>query len=263
MLPFTQPIHQAPYHLQHIIGEAVYFAREILAEAVRSSTKYDLDLKVSMDGCHMKELQGGCEGEKPGILFTALFTVLAQPSQCIITLSTTVFTSFCNSLINNRQWERKNEREKKTGVLDNQPMAAPNSINENKDVPCSCRRMASQKTTKKSIIISIIKLLVHWKFSLIPQSISQGKNKFCHFDWLILQDKNQNIEEAFNSIEGCKLRIASHWICNCGRDMYTRADKHVDDQRSKWKETGLTINKAPKPFFQKHTIYCYQRWELW
>ncbi len=38
---------------------------------------------------------------------------------------------------------------------------------------------------KKSIIISIIKVLVHWKFSLIPQSISQGKNKFFHFDWLI------------------------------------------------------------------------------
>jgi hypothetical protein len=78
------------------------------------------------------------------------------------------------------------KEKKKTGVLDNQPMtAAPNSINENKDVPCSCRRMASQKkqtTTKKSIIISIIKLLVHWKFRLIPQSISQGKNIFCHFD---------------------------------------------------------------------------------
>jgi hypothetical protein len=103
MLPFTQPIHQAPYHLQHIIGEAVYFAREILAEAVRSSTKYDLDLKVSMDGCHMKELQGGCEGEKPGILFTALFTVLAQPSQCIITLSTTVFTSF-SGIVSDGLW---------------------------------------------------------------------------------------------------------------------------------------------------------------
>jgi hypothetical protein len=82
-----------------------------------------------------------------------------------------------------RKKERK--RKKKPGMLDNQPMAAPDSINENKDVPCSCRRMASQKkqtTTKKSIIISIIKVLVHWKFSLIPQSISQGKNKFCHFD---------------------------------------------------------------------------------
>jgi hypothetical protein len=141
-----------------------------------------LDSKVSIDGCHTKELQGGCEGEKPGILFT----VLPQPSQCILTLSTTAFTSFCNSLINKRQLERKNERgKKKTGVLDSQPMAAPDSINENKDVPCSCRWMASQKkqtTTKKSIIISIIKVLVHWKFSLIPQSISQGKNKFCHFD---------------------------------------------------------------------------------
>ncbi len=41
------------------------------------------------------------------------------------------------------------------------------------------------------------------------------------------------------------------------RDMYTRADKHIDDQRSKWKETELMINKAPKPFFQKHTIYLY------
>jgi hypothetical protein len=74
---------------------------------------------------------------------------------------------------------------------------------------------------------------------------------------LISQHKNQNIEEAFNSIEGCKPRIATHWICNCGRDMYTRADKHIDDQRSKWKETELMINKAPKPFFQKHTIYLY------
>jgi hypothetical protein len=117
----------------------------------------------------------------------------------------------------------------------------------------------NKQPQKKSIIISIIKLLGHWKFRLIPQSISQGKNKFCHFDLLILRDKNQNIEEAFNSIEGCKPRIATHWICTCGRDMYTRVDKYIDDQRSKWKETGLMINKAPKPFFQKHTIYCYQR----
>jgi hypothetical protein len=89
--------------------------------------------------------------------------------------------------LDKQQTMRKKEqkRKKKTGVLDNQPMTAPNSINENKDVPCSCRRMASQKkqtTTKKSIIISIIKLLVHWKLRLIPRSISQGKNKFCHFD---------------------------------------------------------------------------------
>jgi hypothetical protein len=68
---------------------------------------------------------------------------------------------------------------------------------------------------------------------------------------LISQHKNQNIEEAFNSTEGCKPRIATHWICNCGRDMYTRADKHIHDQRSKWKETELMINKAPKPFFFK------------
>jgi hypothetical protein len=80
---------------------------------------------------------------------------------------------------------KRTKEKKETGVLDNQAMTAPNSTNEDKDVSCSCRRMASQKvqtTTKKSIIISIIKLLVHWKFSWIPQSISQGKNKFCHFD---------------------------------------------------------------------------------
>jgi hypothetical protein len=93
----------------NIIGEAIYFVRETLEEAVRSSRKYVLDSKVSIDGCHTKELQGGWEGEKPGILFT----VLPQPSQCILTLSTTAFTSFCNSLINKRQLERKNEREKK------------------------------------------------------------------------------------------------------------------------------------------------------
>jgi hypothetical protein len=80
---------------------------------------------------------------------------------------------------------KRTKEKKETGGLDNQAMTAPNSTNKDKDVSCSCRRMASQKvqtTTKKSIIISIIKLLVHWKFSWIPQSISQGKNKFCHFD---------------------------------------------------------------------------------
>jgi hypothetical protein len=73
----TYPSSSLSWYLQHIVGEAIYFVRETLEEAVRSSRKYVLDSKVSIDGCHTKELQGGCEGEKPG----NLFTVLPQPSQ--------------------------------------------------------------------------------------------------------------------------------------------------------------------------------------
>ncbi len=49
----------------------------------------------------------------PGILFTALFTVLAQPSQCIITLSTTTFTSTYNRIKTHRHRHMRLEKKRK------------------------------------------------------------------------------------------------------------------------------------------------------
>jgi hypothetical protein len=61
-----------------------------LQESVKGETGRSIDIIRELDWT-------GGEGI-PGILFTALFTVLAQPSQCIMTLSTSIFTSVCKML---------------------------------------------------------------------------------------------------------------------------------------------------------------------
>jgi EAL domain-containing protein (putative c-di-GMP-specific phosphodiesterase class I) len=61
-----------------------------LQESVKRETGRSIDIIRKLEWTGGKGI--------PGILFTALFTVLAQPSQCIMTLSTTIFTSVCKML---------------------------------------------------------------------------------------------------------------------------------------------------------------------